>query len=130
MRVHKDFGIGASEILRAQVEAWVERLIALLDQLDGDADLEEGGDMEPSFGTAQYGRGRLELELEEDRVDDEPCLSWAENFEQTDGILAEGFDPELFPAPLHFDGKGARAANVMLRSNGLRTVRLPIGRGE
>lgn len=36
--------------LRQQAEEAIERLIALLDTLDGDADLEPNGDLEPSLG--------------------------------------------------------------------------------
>jgi hypothetical protein len=37
-------------ILRQRAEAAIERLIALLDAIDGDADLECNGDLEPSLG--------------------------------------------------------------------------------
>jgi len=36
--------------LRQQAEEAIEQLIALLDALDGDADLEPNGDLEPSLG--------------------------------------------------------------------------------
>lgn len=36
--------------IRQQAEEAIERLIALLDELDGDADLEPNGDFEPSLG--------------------------------------------------------------------------------
>lgn len=36
--------------IRQQAEDAIERLIALLDELDGDADLEPNGDLEPSLG--------------------------------------------------------------------------------
>lgn len=49
--------------LRAQVEAQVEHLIGLLDQMDGDPDIERDEDFEPSIG-------RDELEL--DNCDMEP----------------------------------------------------------
>lgn len=36
--------------IRQQAEEAIERLISLLDELDGDADLEPNGDLEPSLG--------------------------------------------------------------------------------
>lgn len=36
--------------IRQQAEEAIERLIALLDEIDGDADLEPNGDLEPSLG--------------------------------------------------------------------------------
>lgn len=36
--------------MRQQIEDAIERLIAMLDALDGDADLEDGADAEPSLG--------------------------------------------------------------------------------
>jgi len=39
--------------LRARLEAWIEHAIALLDVLDGDADLEDGGDDEPSLAAPE-----------------------------------------------------------------------------
>lgn len=38
-----------STIPRKDIEAAIEALIAFLDLMDGDPDLEEGGDMEPSL---------------------------------------------------------------------------------
>lgn len=49
---------------RQQLEQWIERAIALLDSLDGDPDLEDGGDREHdkteiiSDSPAFIGRGR------------------------------------------------------------------------
>ena len=52
---------------RALLEQWIENAIALLDTLDGDPDLEDGADDEPSLGShAKYRNGRLEYDLEED----------------------------------------------------------------
>ena len=56
---------------RQHVEAEIERLIAFLDALDGDCDLEDGGDAEPSLPC--YPRminGRPEYDLEEDPAED------------------------------------------------------------
>lgn len=119
----------ARHTLRQKLEAAVERAIAALDMLDGDENLEDNGDLEPSFGTALYHYGRFELELEGDSADEEPSLGWAENISQAVRFLAAGTDPDL-PAALRFTGHGSREANVMLRARRLPTVRLPIGRGE
>jgi hypothetical protein len=51
---------------RAQLEAAVEQLIAWLDALNGDENLEENGDLEPSIG------GYMACDLELDQADDEP----------------------------------------------------------
>lgn len=53
------------EITRASLEAKIEDLIALLDMVDGDTDLEEGGDLEPSIGSLSVWIGsRFEDDLE------------------------------------------------------------------
>lgn len=58
------------EITRARLEARIEDLIALLDLVDGDTDLEEGGDLEPSIGgPAMWIGSRLEDDLEFERDD-------------------------------------------------------------
>ncbi len=54
---------------RQLIGAEVERLIAYLDALDGDPDLEENGDLEPSLGAGAEGSDR-----EGDLSDDEPSL--------------------------------------------------------
>ncbi len=54
---------------RQLIGAEVERLIAYLDALDGDPDLEETGDLEPSLGPGGDGSDR-----EGDTSDDEPSL--------------------------------------------------------
>ena len=62
---------------RAQVENTLDRLIALLDTLDGDVDLEETADAEPSLGWID-GKPQLSDGSHEDReadtADDEPTL--------------------------------------------------------
>lgn len=46
--------------LRAQLEAEIDRLIALLDLIDGDADLEgDAADCEPSLGWVTRDCGRI-----------------------------------------------------------------------
>lgn len=52
---------------RHRLEAKIEEMIALLDLLDGDPDLEENGDLEPSLGGAgRLLNGRIEYDLEDD----------------------------------------------------------------
>ncbi len=43
---------------REELESLVERLIARLDELDGDADLEDGSDSEPWISAQETGPGR------------------------------------------------------------------------
>ncbi|WP_288427139.1 hypothetical protein [uncultured Agrobacterium sp.] len=53
------------ELTRARLEARIEDLIALLDLVDGDCDLEEGGDLEPSIGSpGRWIGNRVEDDLE------------------------------------------------------------------
>lgn len=53
------------ELTRARLEAQIEDLIALLDLVDGDCDLEEGGDLEPSIGSpGRWIGNRVEDDLE------------------------------------------------------------------
>lgn len=65
------------EITRARLEAKIEELIALLDMVDGDCDLEDNNDAEPSLGThGMAGRDRVEDDLEWDSSDDELSMGW------------------------------------------------------
>lgn len=60
--------------LRLQVHTTIEALISLLDQLDGDADLEDNGDAEHSLGWLARGPQRVgtdNTDLELDTADDE-----------------------------------------------------------
>jgi hypothetical protein len=43
----------AARRIRRSVEAAIEQLIALIDSIDGDADFEHGGDLEPSLGALE-----------------------------------------------------------------------------
>lgn len=62
---------------RARLETKIEELIALLDLLDGDADLEDTGDDEPWIGSfGVVGRNGVEHDLEQDE-DSEHSLGWA-----------------------------------------------------
>lgn len=66
-----------SESMRARLEEIIERGLELLNQLDGDCDLEDGADDEPSLtGMAQFYAGRYEADLELDKADLEPSLGW------------------------------------------------------
>lgn len=60
------------QLTRKRLEAKIEELIALLDVIDGDPDLEDNGDMEPSLGSTPY---RCEYDLELD-VSDTETESW------------------------------------------------------
>jgi hypothetical protein len=112
--------------LRERLEAAIERAITALDQLDGDPDLEENGDLEPSFG-GNYWADKIEIELEGDASDDEPWLGWTEEAQYPGGRSNEGCD-DLDGA--RFSGQGAREANAILAGRRLPTVRLPIGYGD
>ncbi|WP_174067122.1 hypothetical protein [Agrobacterium tumefaciens] len=66
------------EITRARLEAKIEELVALLDLVDGDCDLEGNGDDEPSLGTGgRLGRDGVEDDLEDDTSDSEHSMGWA-----------------------------------------------------
>ena len=63
---------------RAELEARIEETITLLDAIDGDGNLEEGGDSEPSIGSlGKFINGRLEHDLDWDMADQAPLLGWA-----------------------------------------------------
>lgn len=78
---------------RQQIEDEIERLIAVLDAMEPDEDLEENGDLEPWLGWAEDRRGVLDTgdDREGDSSDDEPGLG-APNIQM--------------PAPLHRLGGG------------------------
>jgi hypothetical protein len=101
---------------RSSIATTIERLIDMLDALDGDENLEETGDVEPYLGWPECGPQRLmepgrypigpmnddregealwtdagpQYELEEDRSDDEMTFGWAES-QSLSGKLAAGF---------------------------------------
>ncbi len=75
---------------RSALEAWIDRAIALLDEMDGDPDLEDNGDDEPSIGSlGLVGANGQEYDLELDSSDDEPSLGWT-----LDGFMGSTFDPD------------------------------------
>lgn len=65
--------IAILKLRRQFLETWIEQAIALLDQMDGDCDLEEGGDMEPSIPSPpRLVMGRVLDDIEFDTADCEP----------------------------------------------------------
>lgn len=82
-------------LTRAAIETEIERLVDLLDVADGDPDLEDDGDMEPSLGGAEIS-GEVDLELDE--ADNEPSLGWGLFHEmQSQALIATEivFDADL-----------------------------------
>lgn len=74
-------------VRRQFLEQWIEAAIALLDQLDGDCDLEEGGDMEPSISSPpRLTMGRVLYDLEDD-TNSEPT---GDQFDYSAGRLVGG----------------------------------------
>lgn len=59
-------------LTRKRLEAKIEELIEMLDLLDGDPDLEDNGDLEPSLGSTPY-LGEYDLELD---VSDTETETW------------------------------------------------------
>jgi hypothetical protein len=118
------------QIRRAKLEAYVEQLIALLDSLDGDENLEDGGDMEPSLGSSPQLVGKsIEYDLEFDNADDEftgdehePTLGWAnpkvgESDHEAQWTPSDVSDEKLHPsdADLNFNGDGHHIGRKLLR---------------
>ncbi|WP_197434650.1 hypothetical protein [Agrobacterium vitis] len=72
--------------LRRQIEQAIEHLVFILDQFDGDENMEDGGDNEASLGWTERGPNacleapsddrEVEDENNEDGADDEPTLGW------------------------------------------------------
>lgn len=65
---------------RASIEATIERLIGLLDQLDGDPDEENANDLEDDFSLSPFALGFAEgrgpgcaVADPDESVDDRPC---------------------------------------------------------
>lgn len=57
--------------LRSRIEATIEQLLALLDQIDGDPDLEPGADDEPSLGWTYFRDGMSAYTCDSDGDDRE-----------------------------------------------------------
>jgi hypothetical protein len=52
------------QLRRAELETRIEELIELLDLVDGDPDLEDTADDEPSIGTCIFINGRMVADVE------------------------------------------------------------------
>lgn len=105
---------------RAQLEARIEEMIALLDALDGDENLEECGDDEPSVGSvAVWVNGRPEHDLEDDPAENEPDLGWSNpRFPGESVATPDGWSYMDAPDTVNsggFHGDGQRIARKMLR---------------
>ncbi|KAA3514807.1 hypothetical protein G6L63_01140 [Agrobacterium vitis] len=82
--------------LRKRIEQAIEYLVSILDQFDGDENLEDGGDNEPSLGWTARGPEAERFDFQdrelddadnEDGGDDEPTLGWTH-----DGDMGQTFD--------------------------------------
>lgn len=95
---------------RESVEACIEQLIALLDLLDGDPDLEDGGDAEPSIGTVgQYIGGEFVYDLEDDPAE----LGIADN----DALHLTLQEDDWGSSTLRFTGDGHHMGRKLLRDH-------------
>lgn len=104
---------------RAELEARIEELIALLDLLDDDPDLEDTGDDEPSLGGLGLdGPAGIEHDLEEDLSDYEPLLGWSNPRVGWEACPA-GWEPAIDDPESDFldgfRGEGQRVARTLLR---------------
>lgn len=110
------------ELRREIVEAYIEELIALLDILDGDPDLEENGDLEPSIGSTPLFVGDQCLyDLEIDDADAENTLGWSNPSRPVANIRDEALELmapiDNEEGPLGFDGSGVRIAKAQLKEH-------------
>lgn len=73
----------------------LQRLIGLLDALDGDCDLEEGGDLETSLGglSVRTRDGQIIDDAEYDNSDHEWSLGWRDKLHQ--GVLCDSWERDL-----------------------------------
>lgn len=82
--------------LRREIEATVEHLITILDRFDGDENLEDGGDSEPSLGwtgmEASYPRYHPGDDREEENEHGGDIVDWPH-----DGGANEEEDHRTFP---------------------------------
>ncbi|WP_221153094.1 MULTISPECIES: hypothetical protein [Rhizobium] len=116
------------ELQREIVEACIEQLIALLDLLDGDPDIEDNGDLEPSIGSAPLYVGNYclyDLELDdaddEDGGDAEDTLGWSNHCglrahirDESEQLMSPIDNEE---GPLGFDGSGVMIAKAHLKEH-------------
>jgi hypothetical protein len=124
---------------RAGIATTIERLINMLDDIDGDETLEDGGDLEPNLGWvsgerfSEGFRDTDEREVEDEHGGDindlphdddelEPFLGWSERWGNgkplgpvpVSGVLMD--DPEAGDSALYFRGDGYRQARAALRT--------------
>ncbi|MFG1340571.1 hypothetical protein [Xanthobacter autotrophicus] len=59
--------------LRGRIEAAIDTLIALLDEVESDPDLEPDNDDEPSFGWSEESAGRALCWTQNDEVEADPA---------------------------------------------------------
>ncbi|MFK4770141.1 hypothetical protein [Rhizobium sp. ZW T2_16] len=117
------------QLSRGKLERWIDEAIALLDLLDGDSDLEDGADAEPSIGSApRIFENDAEYELELDSCDDEwsgdehePTLGWnnprcGEPDREEGWLPADVSDEKTYISePDLVSSDGAEVARQMLR---------------
>lgn len=94
---------------RRQVSEEIERMIAFLDSLDGDCDLEPNGDEMD----ASYCEGRFRY-VSNPHEDDEPSLGWRNTGPQ-EGVsfFASSSDLEFDPAEMGIADEGGLAEQMM-----------------
>lgn len=116
LRTYAPQSILNRELIEARCEALADQmheLIALLDDLDGDPDLEDGGDTESNIGGmvrhSPDGTALDECELD-------PAESGIADF---DALQSE----EFCFSGLHFDGSGTDMARQMLADRDVRGAR-------
>lgn len=115
-----------AELQRSALEALIEELIALLDSIDGDPDLEDNADDEPSLGSTPKAIGNeIVYDLEFDDCDDEeggdhePSMGWSNPEGIRAQISEEGqqiHDFDFDEGSLGFDGTGNELARVLLKT--------------
>ncbi|MCX5513737.1 hypothetical protein C3941_13665 [Kaistia algarum] len=89
-------GVAALATLRREAEAEMDRLISLLDEIDGDPDLEANGDeSEPSLGWCPSG-GHGDTEDREEDCEDEGAACDDEGWLEEDGDASSEDEP-IFP---------------------------------
>lgn len=96
-------------IARRRIEDTIEQLLALLDEADGDADLEPDNDDEPSFGWTSRFDG-VPVSPAAEAGDDREL----EDEHDEDGGDAEWSDQEAEAGGLDFRGDGEEIARAML----------------
>ncbi len=140
-------------LLRSTIENEIERLIRLLDLIDGDCDLEDGADAEPSIDSTPRIFGHcVEHDLELDICDDEwsgdehePTLGWnnprcGEPDREEGWLPADVSDEKTYISePDLVSSDGAEVARQMLRqvikdhrklARALHASRQPVGYGR